>query len=60
MVDPKTITIPEWGHIYRLVTDLLETIKYDDTGVTDDLINETLVVAEILKILPEPPDEEEE
>lgn len=55
----KQLTQPEWGHIYRLIVDLLEIIKYDDTGVTDDLIEPATVVAEILKILPEEPEDDE-
>jgi hypothetical protein len=46
----KQLTPAEWGHIYDLVEDVLETIRYDDTGVTDDLMENAAIVAEILQI----------
>ncbi len=60
MIDPKTLSTPDWQHIYNLVNGILETIKYDDTGVTDDLIDEALVVSEILKITPVETGDEDE
>lgn len=44
------LTPAELAHIYELVMDVMEIIEYDDTGVTDDLIERTAIVAEILGI----------
>jgi hypothetical protein len=50
MIDMKPLTPAEMKHIYDLVSNLLNIINYDDTGVTDELIEEAEIVAEILGI----------
>lgn len=44
----KTLTPAEVRHLTTFVLDVLHTIKYDDTGVTDDLAEGAEVAAEIL------------
>lgn len=56
----KELTPADLANLRELVSTTLTLIKYDDTGVTDDLIELALVAAEILEINPpEEPDEDD-
>lgn len=41
-------TPAEVGHLKELVQEVLHIINYDDTGVTDDLVDKAEICAEIL------------
>ena len=57
--DVKTLSATELSVLRRLVRDVLETVRYDDTGVTFDLEDGALASAEILDIIAIDPDLDE-
>lgn len=52
--DLKTFGATELATLRGFVRDVLETINYDDTGVTDDLYDSALRCAEILGVVDVP------
>jgi hypothetical protein len=52
--DLKTLGATELAILRGFVRDVLETINYDDTGVTDDLYDGALRSAEVLGIIDVP------
>jgi len=50
----KTFGATELAILRGFVRDVLETINYDDTGVTDDLYDAALRAAEVLGIVDVP------
>lgn len=56
----KILTPAELYDLQQFVLDVLSTIKYDDTGVTDDLIDGAETAAEILGVNQKQEEEDDE